>query len=101
MAICFQNNIFCCYLPAHTSHGLQPLDNGPFNALKAAYRKELSQYSILTDSTPMDKINFIRAYAKAQQIGLTQKNCHREYRCRERWRVNSRESLSADGPAAK
>jgi len=34
MATCFLNNVYCCYLPAHCSHGLQPLDNGPFNALK-------------------------------------------------------------------
>src|ERR1700722_2017220 len=68
------NNVYCCYLPAHCSHGLQPLDNGPFNALKTAYRKELEKLAFLTDSTPVDKVNFIRAYAKARDRGMTLKN---------------------------
>ncbi|KAM5528598.1 transposase [Fusarium oxysporum f. sp. phaseoli] len=55
MATCFLNNVYCCYLPAHCSHGLQPLDNGVFNALKAAYRRELERFASLTDSAPMDK----------------------------------------------
>jgi hypothetical protein len=37
MAFCFLNNIYCCYFPAHCSHGMQPLDNGLFNAVNAAY----------------------------------------------------------------
>jgi len=57
MATCFLNNVYCCYLPAHCSHGLQPLDNGVFNASKAAYRRELERFALLTDSTPMDKVN--------------------------------------------
>ncbi|KAM4067703.1 DDE superfamily endonuclease [Hirsutella rhossiliensis] len=61
MATCFLNNIYCCYLPSHCSHGLQPLDNGVFNAIKAAYRKELDRLASLTDSAPVDKVNFIRA----------------------------------------
>ena len=74
MATCFLNNVYCCYLLAHCSHGLQPLDNGPFNALKTAYQKELEKLAFLTDLTPIDKINFIRAYAKAREIGMTSKN---------------------------
>ncbi|KAJ0134692.1 putative transcriptional regulatory protein C3C7.04 [Fusarium oxysporum f. sp. albedinis] len=42
MATCFLNNAYCCYLPAHSSHGLQPLDNGVFNASKAAGKKRKS-----------------------------------------------------------
>ncbi|KAF6527905.1 hypothetical protein HZS61_008207 [Fusarium oxysporum f. sp. conglutinans] len=66
---CFLNNVYCCYLPAHCSHGLQPLDNGVFNASKAAYQKELEKLASLTDSAPVDKVNFIRAYAKAPPRG--------------------------------
>jgi hypothetical protein len=43
MATCFLNNVYCYYLPAHCSHGLQPLENGIFNASKAVYRKELQK----------------------------------------------------------
>jgi hypothetical protein len=41
MTFCFFNNIYCYYFPAYCSHGMQPLDNSPYNAVKAAYRKEL------------------------------------------------------------
>ena len=36
---CFQNQIYIIYLPAHTSHVLQPLDLSVFSPLKTAYRK--------------------------------------------------------------
>ena len=32
MSTCFLNDIYCCYLPTHCSHGLQPLNNGVSNA---------------------------------------------------------------------
>ncbi|KAG7000282.1 hypothetical protein FocnCong_v012649 [Fusarium oxysporum f. sp. conglutinans] len=60
-------------LDGHGSHAT-PLDNGVFNALKAAYRRELEKFASLTDSVPMDKVNFIRAYAKARRVGMTKKN---------------------------
>jgi len=44
MSTCFLNNVYLCYHSAHCSHGLQPLDNGIFNVVKAAYRKELSSW---------------------------------------------------------
>ncbi|TVY62599.1 hypothetical protein Focb16_v004339 [Fusarium oxysporum f. sp. cubense] len=70
MATCFLNNVYYCYLPTHCSHGLQPLDNGVFNASKAAYRKELQKLTSLTDSAPVDKVNFIKAYARARAVAL-------------------------------
>jgi hypothetical protein len=74
MAFYFLNNVYCCYFPAHCSHGMQPLNNGPFNAVKAAYRKELKQFNFNNNARPVDKINFIKAYAKAREAGLTEKN---------------------------
>lgn len=65
--MCYFNNVYCCYLPAHTSHGLQPLDNGPFNVVKAKYKRELDAYNVRSDSTPVDKLNFIRAYHEARK----------------------------------
>jgi ribosomal protein L7/L12 len=53
---------------------MQPLDNGSFNAVKAAYQKELKKFNFNTDSQPVDKINFIKAYNKARKAGLTEKN---------------------------
>ncbi|KAG6989244.1 hypothetical protein FocnCong_v021111 [Fusarium oxysporum f. sp. conglutinans] len=93
MATCFLNNVYCCYLPAHCSHGLQPLDNGPFNASKAAYRKELQKLTSLTDSAPVDKVNFIRAYAKAREVGMTKKNILSGWRVTGNWPVSRRKAL--------
>ncbi|KAK6063722.1 transposase [Seiridium cupressi] len=67
MVSCYRNNVFLCFLPAHTSHGLQPLDNGVFNILKAAYRRELAKFAFLTDAAPVDKINFLRCYINAKK----------------------------------
>ncbi|SRR5216117_226121 len=93
MATCFLNNVYCCYLPAHCSHGLQPLDNGIFNATKAAYRKELEKLASLTDSTPVDKVNFIRAYAKAREIGFTEKNIRAGWRVTGNWPISRAKAL--------
>ncbi|OBS16091.1 hypothetical protein FPOA_27761 [Fusarium poae] len=94
MATCFLNNVYCCYLPAHCSHGLQPLDNGIFNASKAAYRKELEKLLSLTDSAPVDKVNFIRAYAKARTVGMTKKNILSGWRVTGNWPISRRKALA-------
>jgi hypothetical protein len=93
MATCFLNNVYCCYLPAHCSHGLQPLDNGPFNASKAAYRKELQKLTSLTDSAPVDKVNFIKAYAKGREVGMTKKNILSGWRVTGNWPISRRKAL--------
>jgi len=93
MATCFLNNVYCCYLPAHCSHGLQPLDNGVFNASKAAYRKELQKLASLTDSAPVDKVNFIKAYAKARAVGMTKKNILSGWRVTGNWPISRRKAL--------
>jgi hypothetical protein len=93
MSTCFLNNIYCCYLPAHCSHGLQPLDNGVFNALKTAYRKELEKLASLTDSAPVDKVNFIRAYTKAREVGMTRKNILSGWRVTGNWPISRAKAL--------
>ncbi|XP_044715212.1 DDE superfamily endonuclease domain-containing protein [Hirsutella rhossiliensis] len=87
------NNVYCCYLPAHCSHGLQPLDNGVFNASKAAYRKELQKLTCLTDSAPVHKVNFIRAYAKAREVGMTAKNILSGWRVTGNWPISRSKAL--------
>ncbi|MGI0016370.1 MAG: hypothetical protein ACREBU_23365 [Nitrososphaera sp.] len=94
MATCFAHNVYLCYLPAHCSHGLQPLDNGIFNASKAAYRKVLANLVSLTDSAPVDKINFIRCYAQARKEGMTKKNIQSGWRVTGNWPINRTKALS-------
>ncbi|KAM5528380.1 hypothetical protein FOXYSP1_18861 [Fusarium oxysporum f. sp. phaseoli] len=78
---------------AHCSHGLQPLDNGVFNASKAAYRKELQKLAALTDSAPVDKVNFIKAYAKAREVSMTKKNILSGWRVTGNWPISRRKAL--------
>ncbi|KAG6990217.1 Pogo transposable element with ZNF domain [Fusarium oxysporum f. sp. conglutinans] len=94
MATCFLNNVYCCYLPAHCSHGLQPLDNGIFNVIKGAYRKELQKLASLTDSAPVDKVNFIRSYAKAREAGMRKKIILSGWRFTGNWPINRGKALA-------
>ncbi|RKL20918.1 hypothetical protein BFJ72_g14959 [Fusarium proliferatum] len=94
MATCFLNNVYCCYLPAHCSHGLQPLDNRIFNVIKGAYRKELQKLASLTDSAPVDKVNFIRAYAKAREAGMRKEIILSGWRFTGNWPINRHKALT-------
>jgi hypothetical protein len=93
MTVCFMNHVYLCYLPAHCSHGLQPLDNGIFNVLKAAYRKELERLACLTDSAPVDKVNFIRAYAQARKMAFSSKNILSGWRVTGNWPISRAKAL--------
>ncbi|RKL12534.1 hypothetical protein BFJ70_g16201 [Fusarium oxysporum] len=79
-------------LDGHRSH-VSPLDNGVFNASKAAYRKELQKLTSLTDSAPVDKVNFIKAYAKAREVGMTKKNILSGWRVAGNWPISRRKAL--------
>lgn len=67
MTMCYRHNIHPCWLPAHTSHGLQPLDNGIFSVFKGAFDKAMEDINSQTDSSPLGKINFIRCLVKARK----------------------------------
>jgi hypothetical protein len=69
------------------------LDNGVFNAFKATYRRELEKFASLTDSVPMDKVNFIRAYAKARRVGMTKKNILSDWRVTGNWPISRAKAL--------
>ncbi|KAF5703647.1 hypothetical protein FMUND_12901, partial [Fusarium mundagurra] len=79
-------------LDGHGSHAT-PLDNGVFNVLKAVYRRELEKFASLTDSAPMDKVNFIRAYAKARRVGMTKKNILSGWRVTGNWPISRAKAL--------
>jgi hypothetical protein len=63
---CLFANVYFCFLPVHTSHGLQPANNGHFTVLKAAYHKELNKLDSITNTAPVGKNNFIRCLVKAR-----------------------------------
>ena len=66
----YLNNVYLLFIPAHTSHVLQPLDLGCFSSLKAAYRRFVGEYGAQTDATKLGKAKFLEFYAEARKIGL-------------------------------
>jgi hypothetical protein len=48
----------------------------------------------LTDSAPVDKVNFIRAYAKARTVGMTKKNILSGWRVTGNWPISRRKALA-------
>jgi hypothetical protein len=73
---------------------MQPLNNGPFNSLKVAYRKELKTLNSFNNSRPIDKINFIKAYSKAKSQGLIEQNIKSAFRTTGNWPISRRKALS-------
>lgn len=95
MYACFCENIFMAFLPAHSSHVLQPLDLGVFSSLKKAYRRHLGDLAILTDSSPVGKLNFLRCYIKARLDALTEKNIKAGFRATGIYPRNKVRALSS------
>lgn len=71
MWTCYQNNVHLVYLPAHTSHVLQPLDLSIFSQIKRSYRAQIETLSALEDAAPIKKIRFVQYYHQARQYALT------------------------------
>lgn len=92
MEECFFNNVYCCFLLAHTSHGLQPADNGHFNVLKGAYRKEIAKLDAITDLAPVGKINFLRCLHMARKA-VTKKTIVSAWRHTGNWLVSREKAL--------
>jgi hypothetical protein len=90
---CFSNNIHLLFLPPHTSHILQPLDLSIFSPLKQAYRKQLGFLSLLTDSTPIGKRNFLHCYRKARISSLIAINIKSGWQASGLWPVRMAKPL--------
>lgn len=68
---CYQNNIELLFLPAHSSHILQPLDLGTFAPLKSQYRQDIADLAYLDNTTTIKKQHFIQSYNKARKETFT------------------------------
>jgi hypothetical protein len=68
---CKQNKIHLLFLPAHTSHVLQPLDLGVFAPLKSRYRSKIAALASLDDASPIKKQRFITCYNSARKETFT------------------------------
>lgn len=88
MYLCYQHKIHLLYLPPHTSHVLQPLDLSVFSPLKHFYRKEVGFLSLLTDSSPVGKQNFLLCYHKAREQALSSSNIKGGWKASGLWPVS-------------
>jgi 4-hydroxybenzoate polyprenyltransferase len=70
----FSNKIYLVFLPAHTSHVLQPLDLSIFSPLKHTYRKLLNQLNSWYGSTVVGKQLILKCLIKARKEALTAYN---------------------------
>lgn len=93
MWVCFQNNIQLLYLPAHSSHVLQPLDLSVFSPLKRAYRKELNNIPRCSDSTVAGRRIMLICYKKARDLALRPENCTAGWHASGLWPVNKQKPL--------
>ncbi|KAL8296578.1 hypothetical protein RB600_001864 [Gaeumannomyces tritici] len=88
MSLCLRNNVFLLYLPAHTSHVLQPLDLSIFSPLKQAYRQKIGFQALFTCSTVVGKRQFLTAYAHARSEALIALNIKAGWRASGLWPRN-------------
>ena len=64
--------LFC--LPPHTTHLLQPLDNGTFASLKQHWRKECQHYPIESHGKVINRYSFSAVFQKAWVQGMSPSN---------------------------
>ncbi len=70
---CEKNNIITLFMPAHSSHILQPLDVGCFSPLKREYGKQVEEL-MRYGQHHIDKSEFISIYILARTRGLCNSN---------------------------
>ncbi|KAF2785425.1 DDE-domain-containing protein, partial [Melanomma pulvis-pyrius CBS 109.77] len=61
------------FLPAHSSHVLQPLDLTGFSVVKSKYRHQIRKLSALDNAAPVKKKRFITCYDYAREEGLSER----------------------------
>lgn len=70
---CKQHKIELLFLPAHSTHVLQPLDLSVFSAAKTRYRNQIRDLASLDDAAPVKKQQFIRYYNLAREDSITER----------------------------
>lgn len=90
---CYENGIFLVFLPAHTSHVLQPLDVSCFAPLKSAYRRILEVFVAHDDTSPIGKAMFLKTYHKARELAFTSRTIQAGFRGSGLWPINMAKPL--------
>lgn len=76
---CMANNIVTLYMPAHTSHLLQPLNVSCFSPLKRSYGQEV-QESVRQGIHHIDKDDFLTTYSRVRPLVFTDQNIRSGFR---------------------
>ena len=72
-AFCQEQNIVTLFMPAHSSHLLQPLDVGCFSPLKKAYGRQVEDL-MRTHINHITKLEFLPAFKVAFEAAFTPQN---------------------------
>ncbi len=91
---CYINDVYLLYLPAHSSHVLQPLDLSFFGPLKTAYRRELGDLVLLRGPVPFNKRDFLKAYSRARRAAGTSRIIRAGWVATGLWPINVERPLS-------
>ena len=67
------------YIPAHTSHRLQPLDVACFGPIKTVYRRALAETGMPTLTAPASKQRFISIYESSRNRCLNSSNIEADF----------------------
>ena len=90
-----RHRIIVMILPPHTTHRLQPLDVGMFQALSTAYSKELDD---LMDKgigrVHMSKRFFYKFFKRAWDASFTEENIQSAFRKPGVWPVDGKEMIA-------
>ena len=90
---CFSNKVYIVFLPAGTSHILQPLDVAVFGPLKTAFKKHLDRQGGHDSSTIVAKQRFLYCYHKARIETLTESNIRSGWRATGLWPVSKHRAI--------
>ena len=88
---CFEEDIYLTYLPAHSSHVLQPLDLSVFSPIKTIYKQQLALLGHIdtdTETTPHNKQRFLSCYNAARKKALESKTVQSGWKATGLWPVN-------------
>ena len=90
---CFRNTIQLLFLPAHTSHILQPLDLSVFSPLKTVYRRKLNKMGLFCTGSVAGKRIMLNCVAISRKEALTVYNIKPGWRATGLWPVNMAKPL--------
>lgn len=76
---CLARKIILLYLPAHTTHVLQPLDVGIFAPLAIAYKNHVHRTTLFGASYSIDKVDFLELYGRARSEAITPINIRKAW----------------------